>query len=145
MACLRGLGCGSVHPSSVANMRKKTPRKLTRLISPFRAPSYRLPSRTRVRESAHASFPSARRRRRTNEATAARWTGEATTTKRTRVLPSRLPSASPRRRRETREATAARQTSEATVEKRTRVAIHPVLLPNGSTASTGRGSPARLR
>ena len=43
---------------------KKTPRKLTRLISPFRAPSYRLPSRTRVRESAHASFPSVRRRRR---------------------------------------------------------------------------------
>ena len=124
---------------------KKTPRKLTRLISPFRAPSYRLPSRTRVRESARASFPSARRRRRTNEATAARWTGEATTTKRTRVLPSRLPSASPRRRRETREATAARQTSEATVEKRARVAIHPGLLPNGSTASTGRGSPVRLR
>ena len=68
-----------------------------------------------------------------------------TTTKRTRVLPSRLPSASPRRRRETREATAARQTSEATVEKRTRVAIHPVLLPNGSTASAGGGYPARLR
>jgi len=41
---------------------EKTPRKLTRLISPFRAPSYRLPSRTRVRESAHASFPSARPR-----------------------------------------------------------------------------------